>query len=165
MAVDSVDRAVKFKRFLRGQVPPERILLSHKQTELALHLVAPFPRNKAEYARITRRWVQQAREHFKHSSFPRAIRTEKPDKLAFLDLKRDLVCCARLIIPAPQQSFDRTPQPALFAVGAIDLRQFGSFNRWHKQAFAGEADSFPLQNIVETRQQMRDGLLRFIAHI
>src|SRR5437899_1845319 len=115
VAVDSVDRAVKFKRFLCGQVPPQRILLSHQQTELALHLVASFPGNKAEHARVTRSWVQQPRKHFEHSSFPSAIGTKKTDKLAFLDLKRDLVCCSRLIVSPPHESFDRAPQPTLFA--------------------------------------------------
>src|SRR5438552_7774088 len=101
VAVDSVDRAVKFKRFLCGQVPPQRILLSHQQAELALHFIPPFPRNKPEHACITRSWVQQAGKHFQHSSFPGAVGTEKPDKLAFLNLKRDLVRRSRLIVPPP----------------------------------------------------------------
>src|SRR5437879_8329289 len=97
VAVDSVDRAVKFKRFLCGQVPPQRILLSHQQAELALHLVASFPWNKAEHARVPRSLVQQTRKHFEHSSFPGAVWTEKPDKFAFLDLKPDLVFCSYFI--------------------------------------------------------------------
>src|SRR6266545_2993072 len=121
IAVDSVNRTIKFERFLRRQVPPQRILLSHEQTKLALHFVAPFPRNKAEHARVTRSWVQQTRKHFEHSGLPGTVWTEKPDKFAFLDLKRDLVCCSRLIVSPPRESFDRAPQPTLFAVSAIDF--------------------------------------------
>src|SRR5205823_11212346 len=106
-------------------------LLSHQQAELALHFIPPFPRNKPEHACITRSWVQQAGKHFQHSSFPGAVGTEKPDKLAFLNLKRDLVRRSRLIVPPPYQSFDRTPEPALLAVCTINLRQFGSLNRCH----------------------------------
>src|SRR5947207_2645385 len=121
-AVDSVDRAIELERFLRGQVPPERIFLSHEQTKLALHLIASFPRNKAQHARLTRSRVQQARKHFQHCSFAGAVRAEKTDKLAFVDSKRDFICGARLIVSPPYQSFDRTREPTLFAVSAIDLR-------------------------------------------
>src|ERR1700757_1891809 len=99
MAVDAVDRTVEFERFLRGQVPPQRIFLSHEQTELALHLVASFPGNEAEHPRITRSRVEQPRKHLKHGGFPGAIRAEKANKLAILDLKRDVICRSRLIVP------------------------------------------------------------------
>ena len=97
--IDPVDRAIELERFLRGQVPPKRILLPHEQTELPLHFVAPFPGNKPEHARIARSWIQQPRKHFEHSGFPGAVGTEESDKLPFLDLKRDLVGCARFIVP------------------------------------------------------------------
>ena len=56
--VDPIDGAIEFEGFLRGQIPPERILLSHEQAELPFHLVASFPWNKAEHARIAGGWIQ-----------------------------------------------------------------------------------------------------------
>ena len=61
-AVDSVDGAIELERFLRGQVPPERVLLAHHQAELPLHFVAPFPRDETEDARLARGRIQQSRK-------------------------------------------------------------------------------------------------------
>ena len=105
---------------------------AHEQTELALHFIAPFPWNKTKHTRITRCRVQQSGEHFEHSRLAGAIGAEETDKLAFLDLKRDLVCRSGLVVAPPEQPFDRTPEAALLAVSAIDLSKFRSFNHWHR---------------------------------
>ena len=86
-AIDSVDRAVQLQRFLRGQVPPERIFLTHEQTELTFHFIAAFPRDKTENTRITGSRVEQAGEHLKNGGLARAVRTQEPDKFALVDLK------------------------------------------------------------------------------
>jgi hypothetical protein len=61
--------------------------LAHEQAKLPFHFVTPFPGNKAEHARLARSRVKQTGEHFEHRGFTRAVRAEKTDKLAFLNLK------------------------------------------------------------------------------
>ena len=87
IAIDSINRAVEFERFLRGQIPPERVLLAHQQRELSFHFVAPFPWNKSEHACIAAGWIEQPREHFEDGRLAGTVRSEKSDELAFLDLK------------------------------------------------------------------------------
>src|SRR5207249_12200225 len=127
---------------------------------------------KTKHACITRGWVQQSRKHLEHGSFPGAIWTEKPDKLAFLNLKRDLVGRSRFIVSPPEKAFDRTPESTLFAVSAINLGQVRRFNCWHMQhswygrrALCWGSCQVPLQHVVDAREQMRDGFLRFVAHV
>ena len=90
-----------------GQIPPERIFLSHDQTELPLHFVATFPWNKTEYARIARARIKQAGENFQNSGFACAIRPEKANQLSFLDLKRNIVRGPSFLVAPPDQSLDR----------------------------------------------------------
>ena len=80
------------------------------ETELPLHLVAPFPGNKTEHARIAGGGIEQAGEHFQHGGFAGAVGPEKADQLAFLDLKGDIVRGARFLVFAPDESLDRTAQ-------------------------------------------------------
>src|SRR5205823_11493674 len=164
LAVDTIKRAVQLERFLRREIPPKRILLSHQQTELAFHFVAPLPGNKAEHARLARSRVQQAGKHFEHSSFPGSVRAQESDNLAFLDLKCDLISRSRFVVPPPAKTFHRAPEAALFAVSPIDLRQFGRFNCRHTELWRGSYQ-LPLQNIVEARQQMRNSLLCLVSHV
>src|SRR6059058_6229450 len=119
--MDSVNRAIELERFLRRQIPPQRILLSHQQTKLPLHLVAPLPRDETEYPRVARGWIQQPGQHFQHRCFPGAVWPKKADKLPFLDLKTHSISCARLVVTPPHQALDRSAQSALLAIGAIDL--------------------------------------------
>ncbi len=86
-AIDSVNGAIELERFLRRQIPPERILLAHEQAELPLHFVAALPRNKSENARVAAGRIQQTGQHFQHCRFAGAVWSEEADKLAFLDLK------------------------------------------------------------------------------
>ena len=73
-------------------------------------------------ARVARGRVQQTGKHFQHGGFPCAVWTKKSDKLAFFNLECYVVCGARFLIFAPNESFDRTDQAAFLAVGPIDLR-------------------------------------------
>src|SRR5260370_3316821 len=61
-AIDSVDRAIQLQRFLRGQIPPERIFLSHNQTELTFHSISAFPWDNTANTRTTSSSVAQATE-------------------------------------------------------------------------------------------------------
>jgi len=80
--------------------------LSHQKTELPFHLIAPFPRNEAEHARIAGRWVQQTGKHLEDCGLARAVRAEKTDELALFDIKGNVVGCARFIVTALDQAFD-----------------------------------------------------------
>src|SRR5437773_9115650 len=74
------------------------MLLSHEQTELSFHLVAPFPRNEAEHARIPGVRIQEAGKHLEYCGLARTVWSEKTDKLAFLNVKRNMVGGARFIV-------------------------------------------------------------------
>ena len=104
VALDSVDGAIKFQRFLRGKVPPKRVLLSHEQTELTFHFRCAFPRNKTEHARIARGGIEQTRQHLKNGCLAGPVWAQKSDKLAFVYGKGDIVCCADIVIFATNES-------------------------------------------------------------
>ena len=101
--LDAVDRSVELERFLRGQIPPERIFLSHDEAELPFHFVAALPRHETEDAGLARARIQQSRKHLKHGCLARAVRSEKSDELAFFDLKGDVVRRAGLVVFSPER--------------------------------------------------------------
>jgi hypothetical protein len=90
-----------------------------------------FPGDVAEHARVAIGGIQQAGEHLECGGFARAVRAEKADEFAGLDLEADIVHRDGLIVLAFEQTANRPREAGLLLVGAKRFGQTADFDGGH----------------------------------
>ncbi len=130
--VDAVNLLVQAERLLRGQVPPELVLLPHHQGEAAAIGVFAPPGHIAHHPGRAARGIDHAREQFERGGFAGAVGPEKGDELAGLDRQVDAAHGLHLAIRAMEQPPHRGQQPLLLLIDAVGLGQAFDFDDRHK---------------------------------
>jgi hypothetical protein len=141
LGIEAVDGPVELKGFAGGEVPPERVLLSHEQREFALEGILAMPRDVAEDGGFAAGGMQKAAEHLEHRGFAGAVGTEEADEFAFFDGEGDVICGAHFLILAPEQTADSAPEAGLLFIGAKDLGEAIGGDRGHRRALGEDGES------------------------
>ncbi len=95
--------------------------------------------NKSQDQRLTGRGVEQPGEHLEHIGLARAVGDQGNRPAHLLNLERNIVRRARFVVSPPNESFDRSPEPAFLAVGSVNFSQPGGFNGRHNRIDLGGA--------------------------
>ena len=129
--LDAVDLLVQPERLLRGQVPPELVLLPHHQGEPAAVGVLALPGHVAHHAGRAAGGRDDAREQLERRRLAGAVGPEEGDELALLDRQIDAAHRLHVAILAVEQPAQRGQQPLLLLIDAVGLRQPVDFDDRH----------------------------------
>ena len=121
------------ERFLRGQVPPQLVLLPHHQREAAAVVVVALPRHVAQHARLAGRRRDDAGEQLERRGLAGAVGAEKGDELALLDVEVDAAHRVDVAVLAVKQAAQGGAQAFLLLIDAIGLRQSANFDDAHRR--------------------------------
>ena len=158
------------ERLLGRKIPPQLVFLAHDQRKTFSIRITSLPGNKTEHRSGAGCGIDQARKQFQCRRLPRAVRAEKRDHFAFLDLKTNFLYCAYGIVLAMKKPRDGRHPSGILSINAVMFCELRNFNNGHVQTAAGPKLygkntewTHPVSNRLKCkpRSAVRSSLLRF----